>query len=53
MTTNPKTVSSKDFATSALHLMEKYSITALAVSSDNGKVEGIIHIHDLLKAGVI
>jgi CBS domain-containing protein len=32
--------------------MEKYSITALAVCDDTQKPAGMIHIHDLLKAGV-
>jgi len=53
MTINPKTVSSEDFAASALHLMEKYSITALAVVDDDNKPVGVVHIHDLLKAGVV
>ena len=53
MTVNPKTVLADDFATKALHLMEKYSITTLAVVDNNQNISGIIHIHDLLKAGVI
>lgn len=53
MSVNPKTVQSKDFAASALHLMEKYSITALAVVDDDNKPIGVVHIHDILKAGVV
>lgn len=53
MTVNPKTVSNSDFAASALHLMEKHSITALAVVDDDNKPIGVVHIHDLLKAGVV
>ena len=53
MTINPKTVAQNDFAASALHLMEKYSITALAVVDDDNKPLGVVHIHDLLKAGVV
>ena len=52
MTVNPKTISAEDMATKALAYMEKYSITSLAVCDDNSKPIGIIHIHDLLKAGV-
>ena len=33
-------------------IMEKHSITSLAVVDENNKVIGIIHIHDLLRAGV-
>ena len=53
MTINPKTVSDEAFAASALHLMEKYSITALAVVDSENKPIGVLHIHDLLKAGVV
>lgn len=53
MTKNPKTVAKTDFAAAALHLMEKYSITALAVVDDNNIPRGVVHIHDLLKAGVV
>lgn len=53
MSVNPKTVQSKDFAASALHLMEKYSITALAVVDDDNNPVGVVHIHDILKAGVV
>jgi len=52
MTVNPKTVLPEDLAAKALHLMEKYSITALAIMDENKKPAGILHIHDLLKAGV-
>lgn len=52
MTKNPKTISGGDMATKALAYMEKYSITSLAVCDENNEPVGIIHIHDLLKAGV-
>ena len=51
MTINPKVISAEDYGASALHLMEKYSITALEVV-ENNKPIGVIHIHDLLKAGI-
>lgn len=52
MTANPKTISPHELAAKALHLMEKYSITALAITDENQKPVGVLHIHDLLKAGV-
>lgn len=52
MTVNPKRISKTDYGASALNLMEKYSITALAVVDEYNKPIGVIHIHDLLKAGV-
>lgn len=52
MTANPKTISPHELAAKALHLMEKYSITALAITDENKKPVGVLHIHDLLRAGV-
>jgi arabinose-5-phosphate isomerase len=47
MTTNPKTISSGEFAASALNIMEQKKITALIVTNASGEVEGVIHLHDL------
>lgn len=52
MTVNPKTIFPQELAAKALHLMEKYSITALTITDGNKKPVGVLHIHDLLKAGV-
>lgn len=52
MTENPKRITANSYGASALHLMEQHSITALAVVDENNKPVGVIHIHDLLKAGV-
>ena len=52
MTINPKRINSDAYAASALNLMEKFSITALAVVDENDIPIGVIHVHDLLRAGV-
>lgn len=52
MTKNPKTTTEKALAVKALALMEKYSITSLAVCDEEKHPTGIIHIHNLLRAGV-
>jgi arabinose-5-phosphate isomerase len=53
MTKKPKTISGNALAARALQVMEKHSITALVVSNEEGKPTGIIHLHDLLKAGIV
>jgi arabinose-5-phosphate isomerase len=55
MTKNPKWIEKDALAAKAVQRMEEYSITALFVFSTPGdKVPvGIIHLHDLLKAGVV
>ena len=52
MSKNPKTVNADSIATKALAIMEKYSITSLAVVDENNCPVGLIHVHDLLKEGV-
>lgn len=54
MTRNPKRLSSSEIAASALRKMEEFSITSLFVfdEDDPEKLVGIVHVHDLLKAGV-
>ena len=51
MTPKGKTISSDILAAQALKLMEDNKISALVVEQA-GKVQGIIHLHDLLKAGI-
>jgi arabinose-5-phosphate isomerase len=47
MTRNPKTVAGHEFAATGLALMEEKKITSLAVVDGSGKLEGIVHLHDL------
>jgi len=55
MTKNPKWIGKDELAAGAVKRMEEYSITSLFVFNKAGdKVPvGIIHLHDLLKAGVV
>ncbi|KOS06348.1 D-arabinose 5-phosphate isomerase [Flavobacterium akiainvivens] len=52
MTRNPKTVASHDMVVDAFNTMENHSITQLMVV-DGGVYKGVLHIHDILKEGVI
>jgi arabinose-5-phosphate isomerase len=47
MTKNPRTIASTEFAATALALMEEKKITSLMVVDGSGKLEGIVHLHDL------
>jgi arabinose-5-phosphate isomerase len=51
MTKNPITLEPNNLAAKALNIMNEKRITSIFVCT-NGKPEGIIHIHDLLRAGV-
>jgi arabinose-5-phosphate isomerase len=47
MTSSPKTITGGEFAATALALMEEKKITSLLVVDGAGKLEGIVHLHDL------
>ena len=47
MTPGPKTITSGEFAATALALMEEKKITSLMVVDGKGNLEGIVHLHDL------
>jgi arabinose-5-phosphate isomerase len=53
MTMNPKTANKDSLAAEAVAIMEMNSITCLIVSDKDKMPEGVIHLHDLLKAGVV
>ncbi len=52
MTTSPKTIHPDAFATEALHQMQSRNITSLVVVED-AKPLGFVHLHDLLKEGLV
>jgi arabinose-5-phosphate isomerase len=52
MTKNPKTVKSTDMVVDALNTMENYAITQLVVV-DEGEYKGVLHLHDILKEGIV
>jgi arabinose-5-phosphate isomerase len=52
MTKQPKVVQSSAMATEALNILEDFSITQLVVI-DEGEYKGILHLHDILKEGIV
>ena len=53
MTENPKTVNHDMLVAEALTIMEKASITAVVVEDARNHPIGVLHMHDILRAGVI
>lgn len=53
MTKNPKVISRDSLAVSAIQMMETHSITSLVILNEDGTIGGIIHLHDLLKKGIV
>ena len=52
MTVNPKTIEKDEFAIRAFNLMRKHNITQL-VAMDGEKIAGFVHIHELMKEGIV
>jgi len=50
---NPKSIGKDALAAEAVAVMERYSITTLVVPDDENRPVGVLHLHDLLKAGVV
>jgi len=53
MTANPKCIVDTEYAVSALQLMRANAITQLVVTDAAGRYLGIVHIHDILREGII
>ncbi len=53
MTKGPKTISEDELAVKALHLMEQNSITTLLIPDKEFRIKGVIHLHDILKQGIV
>lgn len=52
-TRNPKTLKNKELlASDALQVIEDYKIQLLIVTDENDKLVGVLHIHDLIEAGI-
>ncbi|MGX5691354.1 KpsF/GutQ family sugar-phosphate isomerase [Arcticibacter tournemirensis] len=52
MSKSPRKIESSELAVNALELMRSNNITQLIVA-DNGEYKGVVHLHDLLKEGII
>lgn len=52
MTENPQSIDEEEYAVRALNRMKEKNITQLVVKSQ-GKIAGFIHLHDLLREGIV
>ncbi|MCB9036917.1 MAG: KpsF/GutQ family sugar-phosphate isomerase [Lewinellaceae bacterium] len=53
MGTTPKVINEDDMAVEALQMMRKNSITQLIVINEQGRYLGFVHLHDLIREGLI
>jgi len=53
MTRHCKTIAAESLAVECLEMMEKYKITSLLIVDEQHKPIGAVHMHDLLRAGIV
>jgi arabinose-5-phosphate isomerase len=53
MTPGGKSIGPQQLAAEAVALMERHKITSLLVKNESGTLVGVVHMHDLLRAGVV
>jgi arabinose-5-phosphate isomerase len=53
MTREPKTVAADELAAKALAVMERHSIMVLVVIDEKGNATGVVHLHDILRQGIV
>ena len=53
MTRTPKTAAPDDLAAAAVGSMERHGVIVLPVVSDGATIEGVVHLHDLMRAGAV
>ncbi len=53
MIRNPKQINAERVIDSALAMMEQHNIAQLPTVDDNGKLIGVIHLHDILKSKLV
>jgi arabinose-5-phosphate isomerase len=53
MNHNPKVIEADTLASAAVFVMEKHGIMALPVVDGSSNLIGIVHLHDLMRAGAV
>ncbi len=52
MTRTPRTAEVEELGSAVVYRMEQFGIMAMPVTDDQGRVVGVVHLHDLMRAGV-
>ena len=53
MSANPKSVGARELGAAAVGVMERGGIMVLPVLDDQDRLVGVVHLHDLLRAGAV
>jgi arabinose-5-phosphate isomerase len=53
MTRYPKIIDREELAARAVQVMEQHKITSLLIVDGAGRPDGVVHLHDILRAGIV
>jgi arabinose-5-phosphate isomerase len=53
MTTAPRIARDDELGSAVVYRMEQHGIISMPVVDENDKLVGVIHLHDLMRAGVV
>jgi arabinose-5-phosphate isomerase len=53
MTTTPRTAHAGELGSAVVHRMETHGIMAMPVLDDDDRLVGVVHLHDLMRAGAV
>jgi arabinose-5-phosphate isomerase len=53
MTANPRIAEADELGSAVVYRMEKHGIISMPVVEEGGRLVGVIHLHDLMRAGVV
>lgn len=53
MTTNPRMAQDDELGSAVVHRMETHGIMAMPVTDDDARLVGVVHLHDLMRAGAV
>jgi arabinose-5-phosphate isomerase len=53
MTRSPKTASATELGSAAVSRMEQHGVMALPVVDQAGTLQGVVHLHDLMRSGAV
>jgi arabinose-5-phosphate isomerase len=53
MTRSAKTAAPTDLAAAAVGAMQRFKVIVLPVVDDDGSIVGVVHLHDLMRAGAV
>ena len=53
MNSSPKTAAPDDLAAAAVGVIQKHGVIVLPVVENGGAIVGVVHLHDLMRAGAV